>query len=502
MFEFIRKRLSRTILFALAVSIATVMIAMIYITVCRQERDMVKEMLMSSEDIAHTIYAGIRYPMSVGYGEAVQRGLSDIREERKDVEVFICDSEQRITYATHEDRINSKIADFIPGKTFLQALDESLKTGEEPKEPFKEEVYGKRYIISAHPILNHMECYHCHGSSRKVLGGMVVRKSAERGYKAIAAMRNYNILLSILGVCAITFLIYIILSRLVRSPLMDFTGKINELTAKIPEGDYSMRIDIKRPDEIGELIASFNQMAETLETKNNLLKIAHKDLADANKELEAFSYSVSHDLRAPLRGIDGFSKILLDEYSEKLDAECRHYLSRIRDNTNRMSALIDDILTLSRAGRVELQLRPVRFGDLVKAVFKDFKEEIESRSISIKTGDLPVIRCDSTLMQIVFSNLISNAIKFTRDKEKPEIIIDFDEEKDAIFVRDNGIGFDMQYHDKIFGVFQRLHLPEEYGGTGVGLAIVKRIVERHHGEVWAESGPDKGATFFIKLPEG
>lgn len=477
------------------------MIAMIYITVCRQERNMVEEILMASEDIAHTIYAGIKHSMSVGDSVGVQRQLLDIREQREDVEVYICDPDKKVTFATSKDRVNSKIPDFISNEDFLVVLDNALKIGEETKKPFEEEVYGRRYIITVHPILNHMECYHCHGSSRKVLGGMVVRKSAERGYEAIATMRNYNILLSIGGISAITFLIYIILLRLVKQPLVEFTSKIKELTARIPEGDYSMRIDIKRPDEIGELIASFNQMAETLEGKNNLLRIAHKELADANKELEAFAYSVSHDLRAPLRGIDGFSKILLDEYSEKLDTECRHYLSRIRDNTNRMSALIDDILTLSRAGRVELQLRPVRFGDLVKAVFKDFKEEIESRSISIKTGDLPVIRCDSTLMQTVFSNLISNAIKFTRDKEKPEIIIGFNEEKDAIFVSDNGIGFDMQYHDKIFGVFQRLHLPEEYGGTGVGLAIVKRIVERHHGKVWAESGPDKGATFFVKLPK-
>ncbi|HAM49722.1 MAG TPA: two-component sensor histidine kinase, partial [Nitrospiraceae bacterium] len=202
------------------------------------------------------------------------------------------------------------------------------------------------------------------------------------------------------------------------------------------------------------------------------------------------------------RSIEGFSKILLDEYSQHLDEECRHYLSRIRCNTVRMSALIEDILDLSRAGRIELQKKPVHLKEIVKNVFNDFKDEIEIGSIAVSTGDIPVANCDSSLMQVVFSNLISNAIKFTKDKESPEIAAGFDNEKNAIFVKDNGIGFDMQYHNKVFGVFQRLHLPEEYEGTGIGLAIVKRIIERHHGKVWAESEPGKGAAFFIKIPLG
>jgi len=500
MFRFIRKRLSRIILCALAVSVATVLITIIYLTASYQSSSMVKEMVISSEDLAYTIYAGIKYPMSIGDRAGVERQLLDIKEERKDVEVFICDFEQRVVYATHEERINSKMADFIPSETLLQALDESLKTGKEPMMPFEDEAHGKRYINTIHPILNHAECYHCHGSSRKVLGSMVIRKSADRSYAAIVDLRNRNILITILGITAIIVLIYIILSKLVKQPLMDFTGKIKELAMRIPSGDYSTRIDIKRPDEIGDLAASFNQMAETLEEKNGLIKKVHKELADANKELEAFAYSVSHDLRAPLRGIDGFSKILMDEYSERLDEDCRRYLSRIRDNTSRMSALIDDILTLSRVGRIEIQQEPVYLSDMVNNVLKDFKEEIDSRGISIKKIRDVQLRCDRLLVQTILSNLVSNAIKFTSKKERPEIEIGFDEEKDAIFVRDNGIGFDMQYHDKIFQVFQKLHLPEEYGGTGIGLAIVKRIVDRHHGKVWAESGTGKGAIFFIKLP--
>ncbi len=483
------------------------MIAIIFLVATRQTRDMVKDMHSSSEDLAHTIYEGIKYPMSVGESESVQNEISEIVKNRSDLDILICDFDQKITYSSQDDKTKSKVSDYISNNDFLRALTDSLKTGEHPITAFEDESGDKRYIVTAHPIPNNHECHHCHGSSRKVLGGMIVRKSTEKNYAAIAELRNYNILISIAGICVVTLLMYTILSRLVKQPLIDFTGKIKEMTEKIPEGNYSTRIGIKRRDEIGNLVDSFNHMAETLEMKNQALNKANKDLrnaninlASANKELEAFAYSVSHDLRAPLRGIDGFSKIVLDEYSINLEEDCKHYLNRIRNNALKMSILIDDILTFSKAGRTELLMRQVKLADMVKNVLNDFNEEITSRNISVKIGDLPETNCDITMMQAVFSNLISNSIKFTRKNINAEITIGFDAGKDAVFVRDNGIGFDLQYHDKIFGVFQRLHLPEEYEGTGIGLAIVKRIVERHNGKVWAESQPGKETTFFIKFP--
>jgi len=164
-----------------------------------------------------------------------------------------------------------------------------------------------------------------------------------------------------------------------------------------------------------------------------------------------------------------------------------------------MSQLIDDMLTFSRSGRQELQLREVDTTTLMDDVTKDFQEVIARRNISLQIGRLPKILGDAALLKSVFANLLANAIKYTRDVAAPEIIIDFAEPEQAIYIRDNGIGFDMQYHDKIFQVFQRLHMPEDYEGTGIGLAIAYRIIERHNGAIWAKSEPGKGATFFVRL---
>ncbi|HET6515590.1 MAG TPA: ATP-binding protein [Thermodesulfovibrionales bacterium] len=501
MFGFIRKRLARTILTVLTLSVATVMAVIIYLTVSHQTKDMVKEIVLSSEEQARIIVESLRYTMAIGDSPAMERQLLEIRDHGGP-DIFICAYDQKISFATEKDTVTLPMAAVIPDRPFLETLDASLKTGLQPPQASQKNIGGKQYITTIHPVLNNPQCYGCHGSERKVLGGIIVSKNAEKNYGAIARLRNKNILISIAGLFIIAIIIYIVLSKLISQPLLTFREKIKELTLKIREGDYSMRLDVRHPDEIGGLILSFNEMAEALERENRSLMKAHEDIAYANQELEAFAYSVSHDLRAPLRGIEGFSKILLDDYSQKIEAQCQHYLNRIRANTLKMSSLIDDMLTLSKAGRTELQKRPVDIQGIVKNALNDFRPEIEARGITIAFGNIPVLDCDQKLMQVALSNLISNAIKFTRNGMDSKIEIGFDDEKKAIFVRDNGIGFDMEYHEKIFGVFQRLHLPEEYEGTGIGLAIVKRIVERHAGKVWAESESGKGATFFITIPFG
>lgn len=704
MFKFIRKRLSRTIILILTVSLTFVMIVVIYMTASSQNKIMVAEMERSAKDIARTIYASIKYPMSTGDSDSIEKELLDMKEERKGVEIFICDFKRDIIYATNKDKIKSNVANYIVNKDALRALDDMVRKGEQQPAFFEDKTPNGKFLLHVYPISNQKQCYHCHGSFRKVLGSMVLKMNTEKAYAAIGSARNRTILVSIFGMYAAIFLIYSMLTKLVRRPVESLARKAK----RFAEGDMSVSMDVKTEDEIGTLGSTFNYMvtsikdqieyadslrtaiidplfvvnadmlvtymnsaceeitgytkeevewkmtcrevfkgnvcdiacpmrqcfeegkglkgarvtvtnragkiipimistspikdatgkilggleifqdittvleaerlkyvertaareeehrkylekrvqslsevlslvskgnldvrAETLGREDAMDMVAHhinamlEDLEQlydrissfskelelkvtertallnekthllelANKELEAFAYSVSHDLRAPLRGIAGFSKILSDEYSGLLNDRCKHYLARISDSTIRMSMLIDDILALSRAGRAELQLRPVKFNDIINNVIKDLKEEIETKGISLKIGDVPVVTCDLILMQTVFSNLLSNAVKYTHNKGTPQIEIGFDETKDAMFVKDNGVGFDMQYHDKIFQVFQRLHLPEEYEGTGIGLAIVKRIVDRHHGKVWAESEPGKGTTFFIKLPK-
>jgi light-regulated signal transduction histidine kinase (bacteriophytochrome) len=309
-----------------------------------------------------------------------------------------------------------------------------------------------------------------------------------------------NSLISILGICAIIAIAHTLLVKLVSRPIKVLANDINRLPEQLASESFTPAIDVTREDEIGVLQKSFSDMAVELYEKNHAIAKSNLDLEKVNMELEAFAYSVSHDLRAPLRNIDGFSKILLDEYSEKLDDRARHYLKRVRNGTERMSLLIDDMLTFSRIGRSELQFKKINCAEIIKPILEYYSDERENRKVSITLEKLPDINCDLALMQSLFANFISNAFKYSRNTEQPEIVIGYDRGKEAIFVKDNGVGFDMKYHDKVFQVFQRLHLPEEYEGTGIGLAIVKRIAERHHGRVWAESEPGKGAAFYIDLP--
>jgi len=224
-------------------------------------------------------------------------------------------------------------------------------------------------------------------------------------------------------------------------------------------------------------------------------------LEAANKELESFSYSVSHDLRTPLRAIDGFSILVLEEYYDKLDAEGKRLLNVIRDNTQNMGQLIDDLLAFSRVGRQQIIKSPIDMGKLVKGVFEELKTIDPARMLQLNIKELPTALGDQPMIRQVIVNLLSNAIKFTRPREPSIIEVGgwSKENENIYYVKDNGVGFDMKYVNKLFGVFQRLHTRSEFEGTGVGLAIVQRIIHRHGGRVWAEGEVDKGATFYFTL---
>jgi light-regulated signal transduction histidine kinase (bacteriophytochrome) len=229
----------------------------------------------------------------------------------------------------------------------------------------------------------------------------------------------------------------------------------------------------------------------------------NKQLEAANKELESFSYSVSHDLRAPLRAVDGFSKAVIEDYGAQLPEECRRQLDIIRGNAQKMGVLIDDLLAFSRLSRMPLNKQPILTQQLVAAVWNELAAEREGREVAFHLEELPQCHGDPVLLRQVWINLLSNALKYSQRREKTEITAGCVRagRHAVFFVQDNGTGFDMRYAHKLFGVFQRLHRAEEYPGTGVGLAIVQRIVHRHGGRVWAESSLDKGATFHFTLAE-
>ncbi|MBD2515982.1 AAA family ATPase [Nostoc sp. FACHB-973] len=246
-------------------------------------------------------------------------------------------------------------------------------------------------------------------------------------------------------------------------------------------------------------IEALHQLNQSLETR---VKQRTTQLETANKALEAFSYSVSHDLRAPLRAINGFSRMMQEDYGEQLDGEANRYLKIVRENAKRMGELIDDLLALSRLDRKEMSRQPVFPNEMIQMVLNDLAPDWSDREIEFAIADLPGCQADPSLLKQVWLNLLSNAIKYTRYKSLACIEVGYEvmNGEGVYFIRDNGAGFDMRYADNLFGVFQRLHREEEFEGTGIGLAIVQRIIQRHGGRIWAEAACDRGATFYFTLP--
>jgi signal transduction histidine kinase len=234
---------------------------------------------------------------------------------------------------------------------------------------------------------------------------------------------------------------------------------------------------------------------------NEHLEHRTAELSDTNSELESFSYSVAHDLRAPLRQIAGYSNVLLQDYGPGLDAEARRYLEKVEAGARKMGRLVDDLLSLSKVGRQELFLQTTPLDSLLRQAVEDLALECSGRAVEWRIGGLFTAECDPGLMMQVFVNLLSNAVKYTGKRERAVIEVGQMMQNDVrvIFVRDNGAGFEMQYVGKLFGVFQRLHKTRDFEGTGVGLAIVQRIIRKHGGRIWAEAELDRGATFFFTL---
>lgn len=259
----------------------------------------------------------------------------------------------------------------------------------------------------------------------------------------------------------------------------------------------------------GQITIAVEQAHLLNETKRYAAELEHRieertsQLLASNKELEAFSYSVSHDLRAPLRHISGYVELLLDRFNQNLPEKAQHYLNTISDSVGEMGRLIDDLLKFSRAGRMELNLNPINMQKVFDDALLQVKQANPNREIKWKISPLPEVTGDYNLLSMVWVNLLSNAVKFTRNRKMAKIEVGVNDEKSefTFYIRDNGVGFDMQYAQKLFGVFQRLHSTAEFEGTGIGLANVRRTITRHDGKTWAEAEPDKGATFYFTLPK-
>jgi light-regulated signal transduction histidine kinase (bacteriophytochrome) len=283
----------------------------------------------------------------------------------------------------------------------------------------------------------------------------------------------------------------------------------NDSSIKFGEQTQKSLINILEDYNVDKSVLSDSQKAvinilDDFQIEKIKVEQTNQELILSNKELEAFSYTVSHDMRAPSRAINGFARIFEKKYADKLDEEGKALLNTIISEAIRMGQLIDDLLAFSRLGRKEVQKVKTDANAIVNAVLEELvREQEEYKKTKVIVNSLPHITCDMVLMRQVFTNLISNAMKFSSKKENAIVEIGYKEEGEnfIFYIRDNGAGFDMKYYNKLFGVFQRLHDSHEFQGTGIGLAIVNRIVTRHGGKVWAESQLNIGSTFYFSIPK-
>lgn len=294
-----------------------------------------------------------------------------------------------------------------------------------------------------------------------------------------------------------------LLSRSITRPLEKLTFASSSMAA----GNYEQRVEVSSHNELGQLAQSFNLMAEEVKAANERLetKVIERtvQLEAANKELEAFSYSVSHDLRAPLRAVSGYAGMLKEDYGTSLDSEGNRLIDQVVRHTAMMGQLIDDLIAFARTSRKETSYQLVDMKKMARACYEELVQHQPDDKVKLDLDDLPSCTTDRDLMRQVLVNLISNALKYSSKLSSPHIQIGYKQNdgQTIYFVKDNGVGFDMKYADKLFGVFQRLHRAEEFEGTGVGLALAARIIHKQGGKIWAEAKINEGACFYFSIPQ-
>ena len=329
------------------------------------------------------------------------------------------------------------------------------------------------------------------------------------------AHANHVLAINLIVLAVVAILVLLIAKKYASRFFLRPVHALSQAAERLGEGDYNARVgEIGGGSELTQLAKAFDTMAERLQKRRQEVQQLNAslearvqerttELEATNRELEAFSYSVSHDLRAPLRHIGGFVNLLRQKAGANLDETSNRYLNQITNSTKHMGKLVDDLLMFSRMARADLRPIEVALGPLIQDIRKHLGPELENREIEWKIDDLAHVHGDPALLKVVFTNLISNAVKYTRPRKpaRIEIARESRDGTDIVTIRDNGVGFNMTYANKLFGVFQRLHNEEEFEGTGIGLATVQRIVSRHRGRVWAEAREGEGATFFVALPK-
>jgi signal transduction histidine kinase/DNA-binding response OmpR family regulator len=536
MFGVIRKRLGNKIMAAMLIIILLVLMAEIYMRIYFGTKDRLQIAASLSIELADAIYSGIKYPMEIGDSEAIKRELSDIRAKMNDVEVFICNFDQEVVYSTHADKVKTILHDSINNKNISRKLTETLETGIEPgidpRKPLEDIVSGRRQIVVMRPILNEKDCYHCHGASKKVLGGIVVRLDAERTYAQVVAQRNRTIIIVIFLIPIAIILTYIMVNQLVRHPV----EKLADKAKRFAEGDMSVKVDVKTEDEIGILGRTFNNMVESVasfsnkleeEVKRktgllnertrlmNLLERANKDLRELDKLKSTFLANMSHELRTPMNAIIGYTDLMIDGVDGPVNEEQVRSLNKVANNARHLLQLINDVLDISKieAGKMKINPKELDLKWLIASATPAFEPQMKIKGITLTVDipdGMPHVYGDEDRVKEILINLLSNAIKFTQKGGitissclsergvKPGDSPLFME----ICVQDTGIGIKEEDLGKIFDKFVQADLTtiRQYEGTGLGLSIARGLVSLHKGMIWVTSNVGEGSRFCFTLP--
>jgi signal transduction histidine kinase/DNA-binding response OmpR family regulator len=536
MFEIIRKRLGYKIMAAMLIIILLVLLAEIYMRIYFGTKDRLEIAASLSTELADSVYSGIKHPMEIGDSAAIERELLDIQEKMRDVEVFICDFDQRITYSTHPEKVSSSLYDSIINKHISRKLTETLESGLEPKidprKPLEDVISGRRKIVVMRPIMNEKDCFHCHGASRKVLGGIVIRLDAERTYAQVVAQRNRTIMIVVFLIPIAIILTYIMVNQLVRHPVENLADKAK----KFAEGDMSANVDVKTEDEIGILGRTFNYMVESVASFSNkleeevkrktallnertrlmsLLERANKDLRELDKMKSTFLANMSHELRTPMNAIIGYTDLLIDGVDGPVNEDQTKSLTKVANNARHLLQLINDVLDISKieAGKMKINPKELDLKWLITSATPTFEPQMKMKGIELAVDipdGLPLVYGDEDRVKEILINLLSNAIKFTqkggitisarisergiKPGEQPIFM--------EICVTDTGIGIKEEDIGKIFDKFVQADLTtvRQYEGTGLGLSIARGLVSLHKGMIWVTSKVGEGSTFCFTIP--
>ena len=524
----IKKRLGNRIMAAIIVSITLVMGVEIVLDLYFGKKDTIELMETLSIDLAASTYSGIKYPMSVGDSGAVEQVLTDIREKMEGIEVFICDTNQLVTWSTHREKIYTNIAYTITGAKPLAALKVLLQTGEAPKESFETLIDDKRHIIIVEPILNEEDCFHCHGSSRKVIGGMIVKTDVERALLTVTAAKNRTIITTILALLAIIVMSYILIEKFISRRVQRLTNGVQKVTA----GDLDFELQARSSDEIGELARSFNIMTRELKeardeitnwalTLENLVEERTAQLQRAQENaiqtekmasMGRLAAIVAHEINNPLAGIRTYAKLMLKRGGEIFPEKASkyiQYIETIESESARCGEIVKGLLQFARSTKPKISPHDINL--LVHETLRLIQHQVDLLNIDVildLAAEAPIVSCDDQKIKQALVALLLNACDAVQNDTGSIIITTCllaENKKVKIAVCDNGIGMDEETKSHMFEPFftTKTVSPERETSlnSGLGVSVVYEIVKSHQGTINVESELGKGTTISISLPQ-